>query len=61
MIGIIKFFEDIIKSSEFSEVKLKLAEPFKDIEYPTIIDEKIRKSNPVFAIALGEALKKFEK
>ncbi|GMX58996.1 MAG: hypothetical protein MCSN_6510 [Candidatus Microsyncoccus archaeolyticus] len=61
MIGMVGFFEDMLEGSEFSEIKVKLGDPFRNIEYPPVLEEKINKSSPVFAIALGEALKKFEK
>jgi type IV pilus assembly protein PilM len=60
-IGIVKYFQEMVDHDEFSGIKVKLGEPFNDIEYPASIEAKIKKSNPVFSIALGEALKKFEK
>lgn len=60
-IGIIKYFQEMIDYGDFLGVKVKPGEPFNDIEYPPALEVKIKRSNPVFAIALGEALKKFEK
>ncbi|MDD3292690.1 MAG: type IV pilus assembly protein PilM [Candidatus Pacebacteria bacterium] len=61
MIGIVKYFQDMFDDNEFSKIKIKLGNPFENISYPPSIEEKMKKSASVFAIALGEALKKFEK
>ncbi len=60
-IGIVKYFEDTFNDKEFLNIKVKIGNPFENVGYPSAIEEKIRKSIPVFAIAIGESLKKFEK
>ncbi|MFA5232280.1 MAG: type IV pilus assembly protein PilM [Candidatus Paceibacterota bacterium] len=61
MTGIVDYFQEIFNYAEFGNIKVNLGEPFNDVVYPPVIEKRIRRSNPVFAIALGEALKKFEK
>jgi hypothetical protein len=45
MIGMVGFFEDMLEGSEFSEIKVKLGDPFRNIEYPPVLEEKINKSS----------------
>jgi len=61
LVGIVDYFKEMFDHAEFGGLSISLGEPFKDLAYPSIIDKRIKKSNPIFAIALGEALKKFEK
>jgi len=61
MVGIVDYFQEMFDYAEFGGIKIILGEPFNDIVYPPIIEKRIKRSGPVFAIALGEALKKFEK
>ena len=61
MIGIVDYFKEVFDYAEFGGINIGLGEPFSDLVYPLAIEKRIKKSNPVFAIALGEALKKFEK
>jgi type IV pilus assembly protein PilM len=61
MLGIVKYFQEMFEQEEFADIKIKVCDPFLDMDYPSVIEEKIKKSGPIFAIALGEALKKFEK
>lgn len=61
MTGIVDYFREIFNYAEFGNIKVNLGEPFNDVVYPPAIEKRIKGSSQVFAIALGEALKKFEK
>lgn len=60
-VGIVKYFQDMFNDKEFSNINIKIGNPFENIDYPPALEEKIKKSIPIFTIALGESLKKFEK
>jgi len=61
LLGIVDFFKEAFNQSEFGGMEIGISQPFKDISFPSGLEKKISRSGPVFAIALGEALKKFEK
>lgn len=58
--GIKDYFDKSFKQNESSNLVIEIAEPFKNIIYPSALDKKIKEINSNYAIALGEALRKFE-
>ena len=58
--GIINYFNNAINQGGDGGIKVELANPFNGIAYPTILEKKMETIGPNFAIALGEALRKFE-
>ncbi|MFA5715770.1 MAG: type IV pilus assembly protein PilM [Candidatus Paceibacterota bacterium] len=57
--GIVDYFSKSF-SKEGLAIKVELASPFVGISYPSILNKKMEEINPTYAIALGEALRKFE-
>ncbi|MCD6094420.1 type IV pilus assembly protein PilM [bacterium] len=47
-------------SSKF-EIKTEIADPFKEIEFPSVLEEVIKEIGPSFSVAVGLALAEFEK
>jgi type IV pilus assembly protein PilM len=60
MIGIREYFEKSLNQDESQILKVEIAKPFKDITYPQLLEKKMGEINLTYAIALGEALRKFE-
>jgi type IV pilus assembly protein PilM len=60
MPGIIDYFKKSLAQEESQVIDVATSNPFKDIIYPTVLDKKIEELNLSYAIALGEALRKFE-
>jgi len=60
MKGIREYFEKSLNQSGTSDLKVEIAKPFKNIAYPTVLEKKMDEINSTYAIALGEALRKFE-
>jgi len=60
MPGILEYFTESLNQDESQKREVKVANPFIDIVYPPILDKKIGEINSTYAIALGEALRKFE-
>ncbi len=58
--GMAGYFDKAINQDEHQKVKVELAKPFFDIVYPAILERKIGEISSTYAIALGEALRKFE-
>ncbi len=58
--GVKDYFEKTLKQNKSQNLIIEIAEPFKNIIYPSILDKKIKEINSNYAIALGEALRKFE-
>lgn len=60
MIGIREYFEKSLNQDESQVMRVEIADPFKDIDYPPVLKKKIGEISLTYAIALGEALRKFE-
>ncbi|MFZ3054747.1 MAG: type IV pilus assembly protein PilM [Minisyncoccales bacterium] len=60
MPGILEYFIESLNQDESQKKEVNIANPFVDIIYPPILDKKIGEINSIYAIALGEALRKFE-
>jgi type IV pilus assembly protein PilM len=60
MPGIIDYFKKSLSQEESQEIDVVIAEPLKNISYPPILEEKMKEVGPTYAIAIGEALRKFE-
>jgi len=60
MKGIKEYFEKSLNQDEAQPFKVEIGKPFKDIVYPPILEKKMDEINVTYAIALGEALRKFE-
>ena len=58
MPGIIDYFSDVFNQD--GKIEIISAKPFANVAYPPILEKKIEEINPTYAIALGEALRKFE-
>lgn len=46
--------------SQFLKKEIKIAEPFKDMIYPPILEESLREIGPGFSVAVGAALRGLE-
>lgn len=60
MKGVRDYFDKSLNQDESQPIKVEIAKPFKDIVYPPILEKKMEEINLTYAIALGEALRKFE-
>jgi type IV pilus assembly protein PilM len=60
MVGIREYFEKSLNQDKEQALKVEIANPFKDIIYPSALEKKMGEINITYAIALGEALRKFE-
>jgi len=58
--GIKEYFEKSLNQDSTKNLIIEIAEPFKNINHPTVLDKKMKEINANYAIALGEALRKFE-
>ncbi len=58
--GVIDYLDKAINQGGDGGIKVEIVNPFNGITYPTILEKKILEIGPNFAIALGEALRKFE-
>jgi Tfp pilus assembly PilM family ATPase len=58
--GIRDYFDKSLNQDVSQTLVVEIAEPFKNIVYPTILEKKMKEINSNYAIALGEALRKFE-
>ncbi|MFA5431647.1 MAG: pilus assembly protein PilM, partial [Candidatus Paceibacterota bacterium] len=58
--GIKEYFEKILNQEASQNLIVEIAEPFKSIIYPAALEKKMKEINANYAIALGEALRKFE-
>lgn len=59
MPGIMDYFtKEFNQNGDKKEVML--AKPFANVAYPSILEKKMAEIDPTYAIALGEALRKFE-
>lgn len=57
--GIKEYFDKSFKDIS-QNLTVEIAEPFKNISHPASLDKKMKEINSSYAIALGEALRKFE-
>jgi type IV pilus assembly protein PilM len=53
--GLLKYFQDYFQKQE-----IEIANPFSKIYFPPILDEKLAKMGPSYAIAVGAALRGLE-
>ena len=60
MPGIIDYFKKSLAQEESQAIEIVSANPLKKILYPSVLENKIKEINATYAIALGEALRKFE-
>jgi len=60
MPGIQEYFDKSLNQDASQVLKVEIAEPFKNIVYPSVLEKKMKEINSNYAIALGEALRKFE-
>jgi len=60
MPGILEYFIESLNEEEAQERLVEIAKPFSKIVYPPVLDKKMEEINSTYAIALGEALRKFE-
>ncbi len=60
MPGIMDYFTKTLNREGATPIPVEIAKPFTGISYPAILDKKMELINPTYAIALGEALRKFE-
>lgn len=60
MPGIMDYFSKNLNQDGSVSIVVEIAKPFSEISYPSILDKKMEEINPTYAIALGEALRKFE-
>lgn len=60
MKGIKEYFEKSLNQNGTSDLTVEIAKPFKNITYPAALEKKMDEINATYAIALGEALRKFE-
>jgi len=60
MKGIKEYFEKSLNQNGTQELKVEIAKPFKNIIYPAALEKNMEEINANYAIALGEALRKFE-
>jgi Tfp pilus assembly PilM family ATPase len=60
MKGIREYFEKSLNQNGSQNLKVEIAKPFKNIAYPAVLEKKMDEINATYAIALGEALRKFE-
>lgn len=58
--GIVDYFRSVFDEDDFFGLEISLGAPFNSVAYPASINKKVAELNPTFAIALGEALKKYE-
>lgn len=58
--GIKEYFDKSLNQEASQKLTVEVAEPFKNIDYPKVLDKKMKEINSSYAIALGEALRKFE-
>jgi len=58
--GILEYFIESLNQDETKPRIVEIAKPFVKVAYPPILDKKMEEINPTYAIALGEALRKFE-
>jgi type IV pilus assembly protein PilM len=61
MSGFLDYLNDKINSSRHNKIILELGRPFDRINYPKELEERMVDINANYAIALGEALKNFDK
>lgn len=48
------------KAKDYFKIEVEIADPFKNIIYPKILEENLKKIGPSFAIAVGLAMRGFE-
>jgi hypothetical protein len=60
MPGVIDYFLKEFGQNGGQKVEVITAKPFVNVAYPPILEKKMEEINPTYAIALGEALRKFE-
>jgi type IV pilus assembly protein PilM len=60
MPGIQEYFDKSLNQDASQVLKVEIAEPFKNIVYPSVLEKKMKEINSNYAISLGEALRKFE-
>jgi type IV pilus assembly protein PilM len=53
--GLLEYFQD-----HFNRKEVEIADPFKNIFFPPILDETLKKMGPSYAIALGSAMRGLE-
>ncbi|MFA5013117.1 MAG: type IV pilus assembly protein PilM [Candidatus Paceibacterota bacterium] len=61
MFGIVEYFKSVFDEDEFMDMEISLGKSFLSVQYPPILENKIKSIHPTFAIAIGEALKKFDR
>ena len=60
MPGILEYFNNTINRNTATPIIVELGEPFKRLIYPQALEGKMKEINANYAVALGEALRKFE-
>ncbi|MFA5368778.1 MAG: pilus assembly protein PilM [Candidatus Paceibacterota bacterium] len=60
MLGIVDYFKSVFDEEDFSGMEISLGKSFSGIEFPQKLNRRIDELNPTFAIAMGEALRKYE-
>jgi type IV pilus assembly protein PilM len=60
MKGIEEYFNKNLNQDVSKILKVEVAKPFDGIMYPPVLEKKMGEINLTYAIALGEALRKFE-
>lgn len=60
MLGILEYFNNSLNQDEENVLEIDLGRPFEKIIYPQELEERMKELNANYAIALGQALSKFE-
>lgn len=60
MPGILEYFNNSINRNVETPIIVEMGEPFKKIIYPQGLKNKMKEINANYAVALGEALRKFD-
>jgi type IV pilus assembly protein PilM len=58
--GIKEYFERSLNQGRANPVIVEIAKPFTGVNYPPVLEKKMDEINASYAIAFGEALRKFE-
>lgn len=58
--GIKEYFEKSLNQERVNPLVVEVAKPFQGVNYPPVLEKKMDEINASYAIALGEALRKFE-
>lgn len=60
MLGIVDYFNSVFDEGDFAGMEISLGKAFGGIDFPPKLNRKITELDPTFAIAMGEALRKYE-